>query len=321
MSLPTPDSALRPVRVHHKQMLTDTIALFELRAVDGADLPAFSAGAHLPVQTPSGAMRQYSLCGAPHDRTCYRLAIQREAQGRGGSRSMVDTVQVGDTLHVGEPINAFTLTDKAKRFLFVAGGIGITPILSMMHSLQEEGLREFSLLYLTRSAETTAFLPELTSGDWNGRIQIHHSQSKGRLDLWSVFEKPQAGTHVYCCGPNGLMDEVADMTGHWPSGTVHFERFAADVKPHAEDKAFSVHLQRSGQVVPVGAQQTILEALRQHGVHVSSSCESGTCGSCKLRYLEGAVDHRDMVLLEEEKPSCVMVCVSRAQGERLVLDL
>ena len=321
MSPDSPDITPLLLRVQRKLSLTPQMALFELVAPDGAALPAFTAGAHVTVQTPSGARRQYSLCGDPNDRSCYQLAVQSEPHGRGGSRSLVEGVVEGDDLPVGLPQNAFELTDKARQFLFVAGGIGITPIRSMMQALHTEGLREFRLIYLTRDVASTPFLDELQGSELRHRVKLHHSATQGRLDLWTLFEKPQSGTHIYCCGPESLMDEVRDMTGHWPSGTVHMERFGVDTQPRPEDRAFEVSLKSSGQRVCVAANQSILEALRQQGIRVPSSCESGTCGSCKVGYAAGDVDHRDRVLMDEEKPSCLMVCVSRARTDSLVLDL
>ena len=316
-------SDITPLSLHvqRKRWLTPRIALFDLVDPDGRELPAFTAGAHVTVQTPSGAMRQYSLCGDPDDRHTYQLAIQAEANGRGGSLSMVEGVEEGHRLSVGTPKNEFELAEKARQFLLVAGGIGITPMRSMVHALQAEGLREFRLLYLTRDAASTPFLDEFQTDGLRSRVRVHHSAQQGRLDLWSVFEKPVAGTHVYVCGPQGLIDEVCDMTGHWASGTVHVERFGADTQPHAEDRAFEVCLQSTGQRVSVAATQSILEALRQEGIRVPSSCESGTCGSCKVGYREGEVDHRDLVLMPEERGQCLMVCVSRARSDALVLDL
>ena len=321
MSFDLSDITPLSLQVQHKRWLTPRVALLDLVDPDGRELPAFTAGAHVTVQTPSGAMRQYSLCGDPQDRRTYQLGIQSEAKGRGGSRSLVEGVAEGDVLRVGLPKNAFELTDKAKQFLLVAGGIGITPMRAMLRSLQAEGLREFRLLYLTRDAASTPFLDELQSDAWNSRVRLHHSATQGRLDLWSVFEKPVAGTHVYVCGPQGLIDEVCDMTGHWASGTVHVERFGVDTQPRAEDRAFEVTLASSGQRVPVAATQSILEALRQQGIRVPSSCESGTCGSCKVGYRAGDVDHRDLVLMPEERGQCLMVCVSRARSDVLELEL
>lgn len=315
--------ALRPLRVTRKDTIARDIHLFELRDPAGAPLPPFSAGAHIAVRVPGGAMRQYSLCNDPAEHDRYQIAVKRDAQGRGGSMGLVDGVAPGDELMVGAPTNLFELSDKAKSFVLVAGGIGITPIMAMMRSLQAEGLRPFKLYYFTRDPEGTAFLDELRTDAFAGKVLIHHDlgDPARAFDLWKIFKKVASGAHVYCCGPNGLMDAVRDMTGHWPSSAVHFESFGADTKPHADDKPFDVQLRRSARTVQVGATQSILAALRQAGVSVPSSCESGTCGSCKTRLLEGQPDHRDLVLLEEEKGEHIMVCVSRAKSDSLVLDL
>lgn len=314
---------LRPLRVSLKQAIARDIHLFELRDPDGAPLPAFTAGAHLPMRVPSGAMRQYSLCGDPEVTDSYRIAVKREAQGRGGSISLVDGVAEGDIVMAGAPENLFELSDKAKSFILVGGGIGITPMMAMVRTLQAEGLRHFKLYYFSRDPEAAAFLDELGAPDLASKVVVHHDHGdpSRSYDLWKIFEKVASGTHVYCCGPKGLMDSVKDMTGHWPDSSIHFESFGGDTKPHADDQPFEVVLQRSGQRVTVGARQSILEALRQHGTTVPSSCESGTCGSCKVRLLEGEADHRDLVLLPEEQGEQVMVCVSRAKGPCLVLDL
>ncbi len=320
-----PDTtALRPLRVTHKQAIARDIHLFELRDPQGAALPAFTAGAHLPVRVPAGAMRQYSLCSDPGETGFYQLAVKREAGGRGGSVSLVDGVNEGDTLMVGEPQNLFALSEKARGFILVGGGIGITPMMAMVRELQAEGLRPFKLYYFTRDAEGTAFREALQAPELAGRVVIHHDQGDPArsFDLWKIFEKVTSGTHVYCCGPKGLMDSVRDMTGHWPDSAIHFESFGADTQPRADDEAFEVQLQRSGRRIPVGARQSILDALRAHDVHVPSSCESGTCGSCKVGLLAGQADHRDLVLMPEERASQVMACVSRAAGGScLVLDL
>lgn len=319
----TTTPTLRPLVVSRKQQIARDIHLFELRDPAGAALPAFTAGAHLPLQVPSGAMRQYSLCNDPQETDRYQVAVKREAAGRGGSVSLVDGIDEGDTLRVGEPQNLFALSDKARSFILVGGGIGITPMMAMVRQLQAEGLRPFRLYYFTRDAEGTAFLDELREPELAGRVMVHHDHGDPAqsFDLWKIFEKVASGAHVYCCGPKGLMDTVKDMTGHWPDSAIHFESFGGDTQPRADDRPFEVVLQRSGQRVAVGARQSILEALRQAGTTVPSSCESGTCGSCKVPLLEGEADHRDLVLLPEERASQVMVCVSRARGDCLVLDL
>ena len=314
---------LRALRVTRKAEIARDIHLFELRDPDGGLLPAFEAGSHLPVQVPGGAMRHYSLCGDPQDTARWQLAVKREAQGRGGSRRLVDEVAQGDTLMVGEPANLFALSEKARSFILVAGGIGITPMMAMLHALRAEGLRPFKLYYFSRDPQGAAFLQELADPELAGRVVIHHDHGDPArsYDLWKIFEKVSAGAHVYCCGPQGLMDAVRDMTGHWPDSAIHFESFGADTKPRADDQPFEVELRRSGLRLSVPADRTLLDTLRQAQVAVPSSCESGTCGSCKVRLLEGQADHRDLVLMEEEKGDHIMVCVSRACSPTLVLDL
>jgi len=313
-----------PLKVTHKRAVAEGIYLFELCHPDGGALPPFTAGSHLTVQVPSGVRRNYSLCSNPADTHRYQIAVKRDAKGRGGSISMADDVQEGQTLLVSAPRNNFELAERSTSSIFIAGGIGITPILSMMRALKSTGHGDFTLYYCTRDAAGTAFLDDINA-EFPGQAHIHHDHGdmNQALDLWDVFEKP-TGAHVYCCGPQGLMDSVADMSGHWPSGTVHFESFGVDAKAFAANTPFTVRLARSGGVVEVSAEQTLLEALRGHGLHVASSCESGTCGSCKTRLLGGEAEHRDMVLTDEEKATCIMVCVSRARSPdspELVLDL
>jgi len=307
--------------VARKQEVAQGIYLFELRHPEGAPLPAFTAGSHLTVQVPSGVRRNYSLCGDPADTGTWQIAVKRDGRGRGGSISMADEVQAGQMLSVSAPRNNFELAAQASDFIFIAGGIGITPILSMMRQLKRTGAAGFKLFYCTRDAAGTAFINELQA-EFPGQVQIHHDNGdiNEALDLWPVFEKPGAA-HVYCCGPKGLMDSVADMSGHWPSGAVHFESFGVDATVYAENTPFSVRLAKSEKTVQVSAEQTLLQALRGSGLRVASSCESGTCGSCKTGLLAGVAEHRDMVLSEEEKADHIMVCVSRAKSPELVLDL
>lgn len=318
-------STLMTLRVERAEPAARGIQRFELRDPAGAPLPPFSAGAHIRVKTPSGAMRQYSLSNDPAERDRYVIAVKREGNGRGGSLSLVDGVKTGQTLEVDKPENLFELDEKARSFVLVAGGIGITPMMAMARQLLREGDRPFKLYYLTRDAEGSAFLDELMGSEFAPYVLIHHDggEPENTFDLWPVLEKPgsTAGRHVYCCGPKPLMDAVRDMTGHWPSSAVHFESFGADTKPHDDDQPFEVRLEQSGRTVMVGVGQSILDALRHEGVLVPSSCESGTCGSCKTRLIDGAADHRDLVLLDEEKGNHIMVCVSRAKSPCLVLDL
>ena len=310
------------LRVTRKSLLARDIHGFELRHPQDLPLPPFTAGSHLTVQVPGSGRRNYSLCGDPADTTAYQIAVKRDASGRGGSVGMADLVHEATLLSVSAPRNNFELHPRAASFLFIAGGIGITPILSMMRHLKTRKHGDYRLIYCTRDAQHTAFLDELGGAEFAGRVQLHHDHGKldQALDLWPVFEAP-GKAHVYCCGPRGLMESVADMSGHWPSGSIHFESFGVDATAYAANTAFRVRLQKRGADIAVPANKTILETLRAHGCHVPSSCESGTCGSCRTTLLAGEAEHRDMVLSEQEKVTQIMVCVSRARSAELVLDL
>ena len=310
------------VRVASKRAVARDTFLFELVTLDGGSLPAFTPGSHLTVITPKGVRRNYSLCSDAADTTRYEIAVKRDGNGRGGSISMADELHMGAILTASAPRNNFPLSVRASHSIFIAGGIGITPILSMMRRLKRsESGHSFELFYCTRNVEYAAFLDVLQE-EFSGLVTIHHDNGdiNNAFDFWPLFEKPRAA-HVYCCGPKGLMDSVADMSGHWPSGSIHFESFGVDAKAFSENTAFSVTLERSGKRVSVSPDQTLLEALRGNGCVVRSSCESGTCGSCKTGLISGEVEHRDSVLSEAEKADHIMVCVSRAASGELVLDL
>ncbi len=207
-------------------------------------------------------------------------------------------------------------------FVFVAGDSGITEILAMMRDLKSQGHQHFKLIYCTCDAASTAFFDELTDPEFAPHVTLHHDQgdSNNAFDFWPLFETPTKA-QVYCHGPQELMDAVADMTGHWPSGAIHFDNAGTNAVTHAANIAFTVRLNKSGLTVPVSADQTILQALRASGQQVSSSCESGNCGSCRTGLLAGVAEHRDSVLSEDEQASNIMVCVSRAKSIELVLDL
>jgi phthalate 4,5-dioxygenase reductase component len=272
---------------------------------------------------PNGETRRYSLCNDPAEQDRYVIAVKREAAGRGGSMSLVDGAKIKDELLVSAPRNDFELTGNPASYLFIAGGIGITPILSMIRGLRSTGGRPFKLYYLTRSPEMTAFREELTAPDYRGKVVIHHDHGHPdkSYDLWPLVEQPK-GAYLYCCGPRGLMEAVRDMTGHWSSASVHFEDFGAGKAARAaDDQPFRVRLARSGEVIDIPAGKSALEVLRAKGYQISSSCESGTCGSCKVGLLEGEADHRDLVLSDHERANTFMVCVSRAYSPELLLDL
>jgi len=322
MQVQTHADTQMPLRIAAIEEVARDIRSFELVQADGSDLPEFTAGSHIKMQVPNGMLRKYSLCNDPAERHRYVIAVKREEGGRGGSQSLHQDAKVGDTLPTSVPENAFPLEENARAYLFIAGGIGITPILSMIRSLGEPPIIPWKLIYLCRHAETTAFRDELSAPSLKRRVVIHNSEGDpdNAYDLWPALEKPNSA-HLYCCGPRKLMEDVRDMTGHWSAKNVHFESFLEGGGVKADDKPFEVRLAKSNCefTVPVG--RSILEMIREHGCDAPSSCESGTCGSCRSTLVEGEADHRDMVLMPEEMDTQIMVCVSRAKSERLVIDL
>jgi len=309
-----------PLRIARAEPAADGIQFFELRHADGADLPEFTPGAHVSVRTPNGLIRKYSLCNDPDERDRYCIAVKRETHEGSGSTSLVDGAKAGDMLPVSAPRNDFALAKSPAGYTFIAGGIGITPIMSMIHHLAATGTTPFKLYYCTRSPQATAFREELTAPPFKGKAVIHHDDGDPArcLDLWPILERPKG--HVYCCGPRPMMQAVRDMTGHWSPSAVHFEAFTEPVRNAPNDKPFKVRLAKSGDVVDVPVGATILEALRTHGLDVPSSCESGTCGTCRTRLLAGEADHRDLVLSEHEHADTIMVCVSRARSDEITID-
>ncbi|HEV7263488.1 MAG TPA: PDR/VanB family oxidoreductase [Falsiroseomonas sp.] len=315
----------RPLRILAADRIAEGIHRFDLADPEGAELAAFTAGAHLRLRVPNGLVRRYSLCSDPADTSSYSIAVKREEGGQGGSVSLCDGTRAGDLLPAAPPRNDFALSGNPVSRVFIAGGIGITPIMAMIRHLQAEGRPPWKLYYLTRSPTQTAFLEELRAPELRGKVVIHHDggDPDKAYDLWPLLEQPK-GRHVHCCGPRGLMQAVRDMTGHWPASAMQFEDFGAGGgQQRPDDLAFTVRLARSGRVVEVPAGTSILQTLRAAGVAVAHSCESGTCGTCRTGLLAGTADHRDLVLMEHETATQIMVCVSRAApgtGE-LVLDL
>jgi phthalate 4,5-dioxygenase reductase subunit len=317
------------LRVTRAEPIAREIYGFELRSPDGNPLAPFTAGAHVSVTAPNGSVRKYSLCNDPAERDRYVIGVKRDPNGHGGSVSLCDAVRAGDHIEVSEPRNAFELDTKAPSFLFIAGGIGITPIMAMVRSLSASPLgegrgegRSFRLVYLTRAPEDTPFLDELSAPEMRARVTIHHDggDPARMFDLWPLLEKPTRA-HIYACGPRPLLEAVRDMTGHWPLSAVHFESFAdAQAQARPEDVPFTAVLARSGARVEVPPGLSILEAMRARGFDAPSSCESGTCGTCKTRLLAGEADHRDLVLADDEKADWIMICVSRARSPEITLE-
>lgn len=305
--------------VSARRTLAQGIEEFTLVSRDGTPLPGFDTGAHITIRTPSGAMRRYSLVNDGREPRDYVVAVKLEPESRGGSRSMHDEARPGMELLAEPPKNDFPLAE-ADRYLLIAGGIGITPIHAMASRLAADK-KEFQLIYCTRCEGDAAYLPELQRIAGEGLILHHDAGDPDQMyDFWDHFAEPE-NMKVYCCGPKPLMEEIKAISGHWPEGRINFEDFKPVETTRPDDQPFEVELARSGRKITVPADRSILEALRDNGVTTASSCESGTCGTCKTGLIDGEADHRDMVLMEEERDSKIMICVSRSAGGRLVIDL
>ncbi|MCW5652189.1 PDR/VanB family oxidoreductase [Hydrogenophaga sp.] len=314
------------LRVVRREPLAGRIVALTLASADGNALPPFEAGAHIDVLTPSGHTRQYSLCNAPDTATqVYRIAVQEEAESRGGSRAMCRDVREGDLLEVGAPRNLFPLAPGTRRAILLAGGIGITPLLAMAHALHQAGI-DFVLHHACRSRPAGAFVEELLAASFAERVRLHFDDEGPALDLAGVLADPCDGDHLYVCGPSGFIQWALDTARqlHWPDGQVHREFFApAEPAVVAADGAFEVELAVSGKVLQVPADRSIASVLLAHGVPLAMSCEQGVCGTCVTTLLAGEADHRDSYLTDadRERGDTILPCCSRARSARLVLDL
>jgi ferredoxin-NADP reductase len=291
----------------------------------GVALPAWEPGAHLEVVLPSGLIRHYSLCGDPGDRDHYCIAVLHEPEGRGGSRELHTSLLVGRTLRVRGPRNHFELV-AAPRYLFVAGGIGITPILPMVRAVAAR-TEPWHLVYRGRSRRTMAFLDEIEQLDTT-RVEVLASDEISRWDLdAAIRQHASSDTEVYCCGPDRLSSAVAAACLQSLGRAAHTERFNGagllPSEPGGERTAFQVHLQRTGVTLDVPADRSILDLVHEVLPDMPSSCEEGYCGSCEARVLEGVPEHHDTVLSEREREAgeTMMICVGRSRTPRLVLDL
>ncbi|WP_031173190.1 PDR/VanB family oxidoreductase [Streptomyces durhamensis] len=282
--------------------------------LEGSGLPAWEPGAHLDLVLPSGRVRQYSLCGDPADTSSYTVAARLVTDGRGGSREVHEQLAEGMELQVRGPRNRFPLVE-APAYVFVVGGIGITPILPMLRALPDG--TEWRLLYAGRSRASMPFLEEVR-GLAGNRLTVAAGDEDGRPDLGALLADLPERTAVYCCGPQGLTAAVEERL---PEGaTLHLERFA----PRAEavgTTAFEVELRRSGRTLTVPAGSTVLAAVRRELPDTAYSCEQGFCGTCQQRVLEGEIEHRDELLTDEERAGSMLICVSRCRSDRLVLDM
>jgi len=306
------------VLVEQVEPLAEGVLGLTLRAADGGQLPPWHPGAHVDLVLEPGLVRQYSLCGDPDDRHRWRLAVLREPASRGGSRHVHERLAPGTRLQVDGPHNHFELLP-APEYLFIAGGIGITPIMPMLAAATAAGAR-WRLLYGGRKRASMALLDRLAR--YGDRVSVHPQDEAGLLDL-SLLDTPRPGALVYCCGPEPLLAAVEARCAGWPEGALRVERFTPKPAEFAADHDFEVVLSCSDRTVRVPAGISILKAIEQAGVGVLSSCREGTCGTCETGVLDGEPEHRDSILTEAERAAgdLMMICVSRCRGERLVLDL
>jgi ferredoxin-NADP reductase/nitrite reductase/ring-hydroxylating ferredoxin subunit len=310
------------VVVKRKWTSADGVIGFELAARSG-HLPTFQPGAHIDVHLPNGMTRQYSLTNGPGELMSYIIGVKQESASKGGSKVLVETVREGDLLSISEPRNNFPLRRDAVRTVLIAGGIGITPLLSMARFLDKSSL-PYELHYFTRAGEQVAFRGDLEA--LHGKVILHTglprteiaSTISTTLGQWSMAQ------HVYVCGPSAMLETVRDTAAaqNWPEESIHYEYFKND-KVIDDSSAFDVELARSAMTLHVPSGKTILEIMRDNGLTVPSSCEQGACGTCLTTVIEGEVDHQDVYLNKSEKASnrCMMTCVSRAKSPRLVLDI
>ncbi|MFD9463845.1 PDR/VanB family oxidoreductase [Streptomyces sp. NPDC060027] len=302
--------ALRLLVARHERVADGVVQL----RLEGADLLPWEPGAHLDLVLPSGLVRQYSLCGDPEDTSSYTVATRLVEDGRGGSREVHERLREGMEVEVRGPRNRFPLVD-APAYLFVVGGIGITPVLPMLRSMREGA--DWRLLYGGRTRASMPFLEEIEKLD-RTKVTVVAEDEDGLPDLDALFADLPRGAVVYCCGPDGL---TAAVEARIPEGgALHLERFTARASGEG-DTAFEVELRRSGRTVTVPAGSSVLTAVRAELPDTLYSCEQGFCGTCQQRVLEGEIEHRDELLTDAERDDSMLICVSRTRGGRIVLDM
>lgn len=318
--VPTTADALHRVRVTMARYATPTILLYELREVDGAALPAFTAGAHVDVHLPGGITRQYSLANDPCERDRYVLGIKRDPASRGGSRYLHETLRVGQCLEISAPRNHFPLCETASHTVFIAGGIGVTPIAAMVARARALGLSH-EIHYSVRDRAEAALL-EALDGEAPFHLHVNAEHDGAPMDLAALVAQVPKDAHLYCCGPGPMLDAYTAACAGRAADHVHLERFASD-QAAATGGGYTVQLVRSGRTLAIAPGQTILHAVQEAGIAARSSCAQGVCGACETRVIAGRPDHRDALLSEEEREAndVMMICCSGSLEPVLVLDL
>lgn len=326
VAMPKPEDQLPfAVRVARMDDGGEGIRIFDLEPLDNKALPEAAAGAHVDVHLANGLVRQYSVVAHDKAGNRYRIAVKRDDAGRGGSKAM-HALQRGEVLRIGKPRNNFVLYENAARFVLIAGGIGITPLLHMAKRLQTLG-KPFELHVCARNDAAIPFRSEIVTGALKNRARIHLDQASGRssLNVDAILATPQDDTLLYLCGPQGFMNWLRGqaLAHGWPEANIRIESFAAPIADDTENHAFDLRLARSGRTLKVGAEQSILDALQHQGIDVPYACMQGTCGTCITAVVGGEIEHRDAFLSETEKAAGdhMCLCVSRARGTSLSVDL
>ena len=313
------------VRIKRISYEAESINSYELVSPSGGDLTPFTAGSHIDLHLSNGMIRSYSLVNDQSERRRYVIAVNKDAASRGGSRLVHDTLRAGDVITISRPRNNFTLKESASHSVLIAGGIGITPLLSMIRRL-ETLRRSWELFYAARTCRAAAFLEELNGLRPEPCSNLHvnfDGEPSGRMfDLASIVRATPPGTHLYCCGPVPMLEAFEAATRDRPTEQVHVEYFKAKEKPAAEG-GFEVRLARSNRTIKVEAGKTILNALLDAGIAANYACAEGVCGTCETRVLEGVPDHRDLFLGKEEQAAntTMMICCSGSKSNTLVLDI
>lgn len=321
MSSVRPECASVTVRLHCITHAAELINLYEFRPLIGDTLPPFEAGAHIDLELPNGLTRQYSLVNDQSERHRYVVGVKRDAKSRGGSAYIADHLKVGSTIQIVGPRNNFRLNETAPHSVLIAGGIGVTPIWSMIQRLHHIG-GSWELHYAARSRRDLAFSEELKLHGSRARLHVDDEFGGEVMDIRAIVVAAPAAAHLYCCGPAPMLASFEEVTQARPRAEVHLERFSAAPLP-ATGGAYKLELARSGKVIEVGPGQTALEMLRENGINVPFSCEQGICGACETRVVSGIPDHRDMILSPEEQATnkTMMICCSGSKSDVLVLDL
>jgi tetrachlorobenzoquinone reductase len=321
LALPEREAKRFEVLVRAMRWEATGVMSLELAAADGGDLPPFEPGAHIDLHLPGGIVRQYSLFGDPADASCYRIGV-RAVSGGVASGFIHARLRPGEIVSVGGPRNNFRLVE-SERYLFVAGGIGITPLIAMMRAADAAG-SAWTLLYCNKNDADAPFLGDIRK--FAGNVSFHSLQAGTRLDVTKTLATPQENTMLYCCGPESLMVAVEEATAGWPAGSVHFEWFtprSRATESAAAAGSFEVVCEQSGRTIEIPPDRSVLAVLNDAGIAVPYSCEQGVCGTCEVRVLSGEVDHRDSILSSADRAAnrTMMTCVSRAKNPRLVLDI